>query len=161
MSWVLILGIIFFSFSFVVFFGAPYLPTLSSQQKIAFDLLKLKRGQTLLELGVGDGKVAIEAARRGYQVIGYELNPILFLVAYFRTIRYRDQVKIRWGNFWSVSWPEADAIFVFLLPKYMNKLHNKCLAIRYKPITLVSIAFDIPNVKPSKTKQSVFLYHYK
>ena len=161
MNWALILGLFFFCFSFVVFFGAPYLPTLTVQQKVAFDLLNLKQGQTLLELGVGDGKVAIEAAKRGYRVIGYELNPLLFLVAYFRTVKYREQVKIRWGNFWSIRWPEVDAIFVFLLPRYMNKLHTKCLAYENKPLKLVSIAFDISNVKPAKTKHSVFLYSYK
>jgi len=161
MSWLTLLGFVLFCFSFVVLFGAPYLPTLSEQQKIAFELLKLKKDQTILELGVGDGKVAIESAKRGYRVIGYELNPILFIVAWLRTRKYRSQVRIVWGNFWSQEWPQAEAIYVFLLPRYMNKLHGKCQNYQHKPLKLVSISFDIKSLKPSRVKKGVFLYTYK
>lgn len=161
MSWTIALGIFFFCFSFVVFFGAPYLPTLSEQQKVALDLLNLKKGQTMLELGVGDGKVANAAAKRGYKVIGYELNPILFTVAKIRTFKYRKQVKIKWGNFWFIKWPKADAIYVFLLPRYMGKLHSRCLNFKSRPLKLVSIAFKIEDYKPSKIKKGVYLYQYK
>ena len=48
-------GILVISFGFVVFVGPPYLPTLDKQVRTALDLLDLKKGQTLLELGCGDG----------------------------------------------------------------------------------------------------------
>jgi ribosomal protein L11 methylase PrmA len=64
-------------FGFVVAFGAPYLPTLRPQITMALDMLDLKKGQTLLELGSGDGRVMMAAAERGWNVIGYELNPLL------------------------------------------------------------------------------------
>ena len=41
-------------FGFVVLVGAPYVPTLDKQMIAALDLLDLKAGQTMLELGCGD-----------------------------------------------------------------------------------------------------------
>jgi len=159
--WFYILAIFVLSFGGVVFFGAPYLPTLDNQQKAAFNLLKLKKGQTMLELGVGDGKVAVYAAKQGIKVIGYELNPLLYLLSKIRTLRYGKQVHIIWGNFWSAKWPEADAAYTFLLPKYMPKLHAKCLKYSCKPLRLVSVAFEIEGLTAIKSQKSVFLYEYK
>ena len=149
------------SFGAVLLFGAPYLPTLQPQIKQALELAGLKPGQTLLELGCGDGKVLIAAAEKGLKVVGYELNPFLALTAWLRSRRYKDQVEVHWGNFWTVDWPPADAIYTFLLPKYMSKLDNHMTAYKYKPIKLVSIAFAIPGRSIDKQKNGVNLYMYK
>src|SRR5579859_4724806 len=123
MMWlILCIAVLLMCFGGVLLVGAPYLPTLSPQVKVALDLANLEAGQTLLELGCGDGKVLIAAAKRGIKSVGYELNPIIAAVAWIRTRRYRKLVTVIWGDFWSRPWPEADAIFVFLLPRLMNKL---------------------------------------
>jgi len=165
MAWIL-LTVLFlsFCFGFVLLFGAPYVPTLTKQVKSALDLADLQPGQTLLELGCGDGKVLIAAAERGWTAIGYELNPILAGLAWLRTRRYGKRVKVICGNFWSVKWPQADAIFVFLLDKYMVKLDTK-IAQNYsrasgRPLKLVSFAFAIPDKKPDEIRDGVFLYKY-
>src|SRR5882672_507174 len=90
-------------FSAVVLVGPPYLPTLNKQVETALDMLALSKGQTLLELGCGDGKVLIAAARRGLQVTGIELNPLLAVLCWLRTLRYRRQVTVVWGNYWRTS----------------------------------------------------------
>lgn len=148
-------------FSFVVLFGAPYLPTLKPQINTAFELLDLKPGQTLLELGSGDGRVMLEAAKRGLNVIGYELNPLLVIVSMIVTWRYRRNVKVVWGNFWTKDWPPVDGAFVFLLNRYMHKLDAKIKASKNKPKKIVSFAFQIPSKKPIVNKNGVFLYRYK
>ncbi len=149
-------------FGFVVAFGAPYLPTLKSQADTALDLLDLKPGQTLLELGCGDGRVAKQAAKRGLKVIGYELNPILVLIARIHTFKYRKQVSIKWRNYWSAKWPATDGIFVFLLDRYMKKLDKKIIQ-EYKGrrVKLVSYTFMIPGKKPAKLANGVYLYRYR
>lgn len=148
-------------FAGVLMFGAPYLPTLSPQIQTALKLADLKPGQTLLELGCGDGRVLIAAAKQNLQVVGYELNPLLAAVAWLRTRRYRKQVQIICGSFWKKQWPEADAAFTFLLPRYMDKLEEQCRSYPYKPLKLVSFAFTIPDRKPAKQKNGVFLYKYR
>jgi hypothetical protein len=148
-------------FSFVLIFGAPYLPTLTKQVTIAMDMVDLQPGQTLLELGCGDGKVLIAAAQRGWRAVGYELNPLLFIVCKLRTWQYRRLVKVKWGNFWTRSWPSADGIFVFIMPRHMAKLHTKIVQSKLGTVKLVSFAFTIPGQKPVASRQGVHLYEYR
>lgn len=157
--WFVVMAVVL-PFGFVLLFGAPYLPTRKAQAKQALDMLGLKKGDIFVDLGCGDGAVLIEAAKRGLRCYGYELNPLVFLVAYTRTIRYRRLVKLSMRNFWNVRLPEeTKGVFVFLLDKYMEKLDIK-LKEELKGGLLVSYTFMIPHKKPSKTKDAMFLYEY-
>lgn len=158
---ILALIVIVLLFCSVVFFGAPYLPTLSIPKDVAFELLGLKKGQHLLELGSGDGRILAYAARRGIYATGYELNPLLVLYTKIRYYRYRRYIKVYCRNYWSVSWPETDAIYVFLLDKYMKKLDKKVIQSYSKPVKLVSFAFKIPHKRPESEKGGMYLYQYE
>lgn len=147
-------------FAGVLLVGAPYLPTLSPQVKTALQLANLKPGQTLLELGCGDGKVLIAAAQQGYKAVGYELNPLLAGIAWLRTRKYRKLVIVKCANFWKTDWPPADAIFVFLLPRFMSRLDTAILKYDTKPVRLISFAFKIPDKKISREKNGVYVYDY-
>jgi hypothetical protein len=151
--------VIILSFGLVVFFGAPYLPTLDKQKTAAMELLSLKPGQTMIEAGSGDGRVLKAAAERGLYAVGYELNPILVIVSWFVTLKHRDKVRIVWGNYWSKDWHKADGVYAFLYAEYMKKLDEKMLKIG-KRTKLVSIIYRIPGKKPVKEKDGVFLYQY-
>ncbi len=164
MHWLLLaIILVIFCFGFVLLFGAPYVPTLSTQAKVALDMIDLKPSETLLELGCGDGKILLAAARRGWNVVGVELNPILVAVCYVRTWRYRKQVRVIWGNLWrSEKWPASDGIFVFILQKHMQKLDNLIAHWEHRPVKLVSFAFTVPGKKPVRQdKRGVYLYQYK
>ncbi len=145
------------AFGGVLLRGAPYVPTLDAQAKAALELLDLKPGQTLLELGSGDGKVLVVAVRAGLNVVGIELNPFLVAVSWLRTRRYRKQVRIIWGDFWRVRWPECDGVFVFLLNPFMTKLDGRMQTVK-RP--LASFAFKISGRKPAAEKSGVYLYRY-
>lgn len=148
-------------FAGVLLFGAPYLPTTKPQIEAALRLAALKPGQTMLELGCGDGRVVLAAARQGAKVVGYELNPLLAAITWLRTRRYRDKVTIIWGDFWRKDWPEHQVIFTFLLPKLMPKLNKKIIQSKHKPVKLVSFAFEIPGRQIVKNDRGVLLYLYK
>ncbi|HEY1835773.1 MAG TPA: hypothetical protein VGG13_03050 [Candidatus Saccharimonadales bacterium] len=155
-------SLIVLCFAFVLVVGPPYVPTLSKQAETAMDMVDLRLGETLLELGSGDGKILLAAAKRGWKVVGFELNPILVFISYLRTWRYRGQVKVVWGNFWNTEkWPPAEGIFVFILQKHMKKLDTRIAQWHQQPIRLVSFAFTIPDKKPAETdKHGVYLYEY-
>jgi 16S rRNA A1518/A1519 N6-dimethyltransferase RsmA/KsgA/DIM1 with predicted DNA glycosylase/AP lyase activity len=148
-------------FGFVILFGAPYLPTLKNQIEAVFELLDLKKGETLIELGSGDGRILLEAGRRGINAVGYELNPFLVLYSRIKTWKYRGNINIIWGNYWTKHWPRADGIFVFLLDRYMVKLNNKIIQEYDQPLKLVSFAFKIPDRKIDDSRHGLFLYRYK
>lgn len=162
MNWIiLVLAIIVICFGFVVLFGAPYLPTKKVQIAVAFELLDLSAGQSLIEIGCGDGRVLLFAAKKGLIVTGYELNPLLVIIAKITNFRYRRQVTVVWGNYWHKKWPSSDAIYCFLLDKYMSRLNKKIITDIKKPVKLASYAFQIPEKKHMRVKQGVFLYQYK
>lgn len=146
---------------FVVFFGPPYLPTLRRNMDAALDLLDLKPGQTMLELGSGDGRVLAAAAKRGIKAVGIELSPLLVVVSWLRTRRYRKDVKIIWGNYFLVAWPPADGIFTFMIPRQMPRLHKQIQARGHKPVRVASFAFAIPGEEAIREEKGVFLYEYK
>ncbi len=148
-------------FGFVLLVGAPYLPTLTPQVKRALDMLDLQPGQTMLELGCGDGKVLIAAAERGLKCVGYELNPIMAAIAWLRTRRYGKSVRIVCRDFWGEKWPKADGIFAFALPRLMRRLDGKIEREVAKPVRLVSFAFTIPDKKPTRQEKGLYQYDYR
>jgi len=161
MIWFLVAAAILL-LGFVVFFGPPYLPTLRRNIDSAFELLELKPGQTLLDLGSGDGRVLIAAAKRGINAVGIELSPVLFMLSWLRTRRYRKYVRVIWGSYFTVKWPPADAIFTFMIPRQMAQLDKTIEAWRGKrPVRLASFAFVVPGKKPNAQKDGVLLYEYK
>jgi SAM-dependent methyltransferase len=160
MIW-LALSVLILLLGTTVFFGPPYVPTLRKQTETALDLLDLKPGQTMLELGSGDGRVVLAAAKRGWNVVGIELSPLLVIISWLRTWRYRKQVKIVWGNYFITRWPDADGIFTFMIQRQMAKLDAHILRWQKHPVRLASYAFTIPGRKPVRHEAGIFLYEYK
>lgn len=147
-------------FSFVILFGAPYLPTLKRQTRAAFELLDLKPGQFLVELGSGDGRVLRYAAQQGIRGVGYELNPLLVWYSTIANWRYRHLISFKCRNYWQVKLPQCDGIYTFLLDKYMTKLDKKITSEVKPPVKLVTYAFKIPGKKIAREKSALFLYKY-
>lgn len=161
MNWLILLGVFFvLVFSFVIAFGAPFLPTLRAREPDIFKLLALKPGQSLVELGSGDGRILRAAAERGVYAIGYELNPVLVVWSVLVNWKYHKFIKVHWGNFWRKKLPITDAVYVFLLNPYMGKLHNKFVQELSGNVKVVSFAFQIPNKRHSKELNGLYLYKY-
>jgi len=148
-------------FGFVIFFGAPYLPTMRAQQEIALDLLDLQKGQIFYDLGCGDGRILRAAARRGLKAVGYELNPILAGIAWLNTLRYRKNVKVKCGNFWKANIKNANGIFVFLIDNKMARLDKFIQSQCKKPLKVASYAFQITGKEEAAKKAGIYLYTYR
>ena len=154
--------ILFVFFALVVFRGAPYVPTHKKVLQETFDELQLKKGSTVVDLGSGDGVLLKFAAQNGYKAVGYEINPILCLVSYFRCFKYRKLVKIYWRDFWLTDLPyETTVVYVFLADAFMQKFKQKMLQqsnILNKKIIVVSNGFKIPGIGPDKVLKGVNIY---
>lgn len=162
MTWLFLVSVVaVFLFGFVIFFGAPFLPTLRVRTDEIFELLALKPGQKLLELGSGDGRILRAAAERGIHAVGYELNPALVIYSHLRHWRYRSLITVHWQNYWRHPLPDTDGIYVFLLDRYMVKLDTKITQEITKKVKVVSFAFAIPDKEPQKEKNGLLLYDYR
>ncbi len=153
MIFVWAIGFVLLLFCLTALTGAPYVPSHRSDIRELFtDGMKLKESDTVLDIGAGDGVVLIEAAKAGARAIGYEINPLLVLVALWRTRKYRDRISVVWANAWRRV-PSEDIITVLYAfgdgrdIKKMYQLAKKQARAQQEKITFVSYAFSVPEIK--------------
>jgi len=115
-----------FAFGFVVFRGAPYVPSHRKEAIGAFDeLYKIGNKDVLVDVGSGDGIILRLAARRGARAIGYELNPILVVISRFLS-RKNKKVRVVLTDFWLKNLPNNTTIvYAFTVSRDSKKLAEK------------------------------------
>lgn len=155
----LIAVIIVACFAAVLLFGAPYLPTQKEQVNLALGLFGDTKDKTIYELGAGSGGMVKALAKDGAKVIGYELNPLLFVLLALR-FRKNKNVTIRFGSFWNAPLQDADGIYVFLHTRFMGRLDNKIKSECRKQVTLVSYTFEVPAKKATRKSGPMYVYNY-
>jgi SAM-dependent methyltransferase len=158
--WLLVLFLITLAFAIAGPMGAPYVPILKRQSDAFFVLADMSPGQTLVDLGSGDGRLLRAAATRNIHGIGYEINPIMVLVSRIVCWRYRRQVKLHLANLWQVTLPNADVIYVFLMPKHMEKLRELLDRQINRPTKVITYAFEIPGLIPIAHNTNTFVYQF-
>ncbi len=156
-AWIFLL--ILAGFAAAVMFGAPYVPILKKEVDPILEALELKPGQTLIDLGCGDGRLLKAAAKRGIKGVGYEINPWLFIAAKINCWS-QPKITIRFGNFWRVQLPEADAIFVFLIEHYMGKLEQFLAKQLKRPTRVVSYIYKLPTRHAQSEGRNFFVYRF-
>ena len=145
---------------FGFYFGAPFVPTSRKRLRIMLELAKPKPGELWIDLGSGDGRLIIAAARAGARAVGYEIHPMLVALTkikiWFYGLGGRAQVKL--VNFWPVDLSKADIISLYLIPNKMARLQKKLSAGLKPGCRVVSNAFRFPDWTPSAEKDRVKLY---
>lgn len=157
----LIATILILLFGLTVFRGAPYVPTHRRQVEKVLDMLDLEKGDVVVDLGSGDGVFLKAAAKRGLVAYGYEINPLLCLVAWVRCAPYRDRVHIRLRDFWFSSLPpNTKAVFVFAGGPFMSKLARKLEveADKHAPFYVASYGFELPGWHVIEQQEGINLY---
>lgn len=103
--------------------AAPWVPTRRRDWPTIDKLLGLQPNEKFYEIGCGNGCLLAYLAEKNpqSQLIGLEISPLLALAAAWRTRRFKN-VQIRWANLWRHSLVEADAIYLFLMPKIYPRL---------------------------------------
>ena len=157
MIW-LILCLAMLGFGVGAILGAPYLPILRRDSERLLAMAQLKPGSTLIDLGCGDGRMLKLAAKQGIRSIGYEINPLLYVVSLIVTWPERRLVTIHLGNYWNARLPKAETIYVFLLDRYMPKLATKLAKECDPDVHLISYIFEIPGAKAIQASNNTFVY---
>ncbi len=131
------------------FIGAPYAPTWKPIIKKAFREIRLGADDVLIDLGAGDGTVLLQASTLGARAIGYELSPIMWLVAWFRCLGKKN-IKVKFGNFFHKQFPDATVIFLFLMPKHMEKMRRFLVEQKLPKAKFILVyAFPFPELQPA------------
>lgn len=152
-------------FGFVVFRGAPYVPTRRRDIAMAFDeLYPLSSGDLLVDIGSGDGIVLREAAQRGAQAVGYELNPLLVLISRALCRSYPG-IRIYLADFWNAKLPpETTVVYTFGdsrdIAKMATKVMNEATRLGH-PLLFISYGFEVPGEAAVKSAGPYHLYRFE
>ena len=108
--------------------GAPWVPTSRKLVNKVLTMAELKPYELLYDLGSGDGRMVITAARDfGAKAVGIEIDP--FRIFYSRLkisqLHLKDKVRIVRGNFFDINLGEADVVVLYLEQHTNNKLQVK------------------------------------
>ena len=129
-------------------------------QEVVEDMLRLanvQKGDVLYDLGSGDGRIAITAARKyGIKATGIDIDPerIREANANAKKAGVTNLVQFRQENLFSADFRDATVITLYLLPDLNVKLRPK-LWNELKPGTrIVSHQFEMGAWQPEKRLES-------
>lgn len=139
--------------------AAPWVPARAYDVEKLLDDTRLTKGEVFYELGCGDGRLVKAAAQRGAIAVGFELNPVLWLIARMRTIGVQNATIIL-GDLWRADLSKADIAMAFLVVRTVPRLEKKAAAEMRPGSRLVSYIFPLPTKKPVRRAKSWLVYEY-
>lgn len=148
---------------------APWVPSKKKDLERAFKLARLKPGEVFYDLGCGDGRLVFLANEKfGAKAIGVETSLFLFLFCEIRRVfQGNKEVVFKNRSMFKEDLSRADVIYVYLLPKSLEKKLRDKLKKELKPgARVVSYVFAIkglePEVvdKPDEKSNPIYLYRF-
>lgn len=146
-----------------VLYGLPPVPTRPDRIRKALKLANLQPGETLYDLGAGDGRVLLIAGREfGAKAVGVEVGPIQCALIWLRAVTsgLGDKIEVRWANFYRANLSEADVVFIYATSAELVKLALHLEGQLKHGTRVVSISADFPEWEPSEmdNRDLIFLY---
>src|SRR6266545_6555245 len=129
-----------------------WVPTPQALVDKMLDMAKLTPKDYLIDLGSGDGRTVITAAKRGSKALGIEYNPEMVELSKRNAAKegVSDKASFRKADLFESDFSQAQVITMFLLPSINMKLRPKILDL--KPGTrIVSNTFDMGEWKPDQS----------
>ncbi|MBI2056495.1 MAG: methyltransferase domain-containing protein [Candidatus Sungbacteria bacterium] len=164
MASIVISAAIFMWFLFYVVFwsnlkGAPFVPSEKDRIRTMIELAEIRAGTVCYDLGSGNGAILFEAAQKGADARGIEINPFLAWHTRRRAKKMNiANVSVTHANFRDVPLYDADVVFLYLWPHTNASLREK-LSSELKPGSLIiSNSFIIKGMMPERIENSVYRY---
>lgn len=133
---------------------APYVPTKMGAIRKILKLSGVKKGKKFYELGSGDGRVVIEAAKLGTSATGIEQSWLRVLYsrwnAHNQNMTIVKNCHFYHGNIFSKNYSDADIVYIYLLLKGVKKLEEKLKKELKKGSIVITQTYHFPNWKPFK-----------
>jgi len=109
-----------------------WVPTPESVVNKMLDLAKVTPQDFLADLGSGDGRTVITAAKRGARAMGVEYNPDMVALSNREAIKagVTDRVKFVNGDIFATDFSQATVITLYLLPSLNLRLRPTILEMK-------------------------------
>ncbi len=141
--------------------GAPFVPTSHGTTKQMIELARIVDTDRVADLGSGDGRLLLEAARAGAKAAqGYEIHPGLVWISRLsaRWQHLHSQITIYQKSFWDADLSDITLVFLYQLPDAVARLEQKLKRELPAGARVVSHAFPFPNWKPEEVRGKIYLY---
>lgn len=129
-----------------------WVPTAQALVDKMLDMAKVTPQDFVVDLGSGDGRTVITAAKRGARALGVEYNPDMVELSKRNAAKegVSDRAEFVKADLYETDFSKATVVTLFLLPEINYKLRPKILDM--KPGTrIVSNSFDMAEWKPDET----------
>src|SRR5215203_2373476 len=130
-----------------------WVPTPQAVVDKMLDMAKVTKSDTVMDLGSGDGRTVITAAKRGARGIGIEYNPDMVTLSQnnAKAAGVTDRATFIKADLFETDLAKADVITMFLLPSINMKLRPKILDL--KPGTrIASNTFTMEDWQADETR---------
>ena len=131
----------------------PYVPTPQVVVDAMLEVGGVKPGDVLYDLGSGDGRIVVTAAKRfGVRGVGIDINPerIQEAEANARAAGVEKLTEFREEDLFKADFSEATVVTMYLLPSVNNRLKPRLLSELEPGTRIVSHAFDIEGWEPER-----------
>jgi SAM-dependent methyltransferase len=108
--------------------GAPWVPTPLATVRRMLELADLQPDELVYDLGSGDGRLLVTAARRfGARCVGIEIDLLrwLFTQALITVLGLRGRVRVVWGDLFAADLRDADVVMTYLTQDTNERLKSK------------------------------------
>ncbi|MBI4761014.1 MAG: SAM-dependent methyltransferase [Chloroflexota bacterium] len=146
------------------FYGLPSKPTQPDRIRKALRLAGLKPGEVLYDLGAGDGRVLLIAAKEfGAKAVGLEVAPVQVAFVWLRILLggLGERVQVRWANYYRADLSQADVVFIYATLRELMKLAPHLEKTLKAGTRLISIAADFPEWEPSLFDEESLIFVYE
>ncbi|MDB5890331.1 MAG: hypothetical protein JWP47_1162 [Polaromonas sp.] len=136
----------------------PYVPTPQPVVDKMLDLAKVGRKDVLFDLGCGDGRIVITAAKaRGARGTGIDIDPtrIQEAVQNAKTAGVADRVNFKQGDLFEADFSPATVVTLYLLPDINRKLRPQLWKQLKVGTRVVSHDFDMGDEWPPERVEKV------
>jgi protein-L-isoaspartate O-methyltransferase len=134
---------------------APYYPTPETIVEKMLDLGALKPGEKMFDLGSGDGRIVIMAARKFHaQAVGIELDKDLYRQSLdrIRNLGLENAAQIINGDILKQDYSSADLVTVYLFPGSNDKVQPLLERQLKKGARVVAHDFEFRRWTPDKVQ---------
>ena len=149
----------------------PFLPTalgpirealqIINKEKVARGIVSRSNPPLLLDLGSGDGRICTEFAKLGnYNSVGFELNPVLIAMSYYRAWRQSvlNKVTFKCSDFAHAKISQFDVIFMFGVNSAMANLEHRIASEAQKDSFVVCYRFPLKKRRPIHKNGDLHIY---
>lgn len=154
----LLLIYIIFLLSYSLIFGAPYAGIGKKRMDTMLDVLNIKKGERFLDIGSGDGRIVIEASRRGAKAYGIEINPLLVLFSKIRVFLTKSTATIDLQDAYEHDYSYYKYVTIWGTTHMLKGIEDKLYMQLPKGAKVASNHFKFKKWKAQKEVNDVYLY---